>query len=48
MNAKLIKGLGVGASVAGVVLSLFTGWIGDKQQAQMIKEEVQKAVANLK
>ena len=45
MNDKLLKGLGVGATLLGIGVSLITKMVDDKTLDRKIKEEVAKAMA---
>ena len=45
MNTKLIKVLGVAATVAGAGISILSSWLGEKQQDAKIEEKVLKALA---
>lgn len=46
MNNKLIKGIGIGATLLGVVASLASNWVGEKQQDAKIAEKVAEAISN--
>lgn len=43
-----VKGLGVILSVAGAVISIVQGVIGEKNQTETIKKEVEKAIKEMK
>lgn len=45
MNTKVIKVLGVVASVAGVAATLVSNWVGEKQTDAKITEKVAEALA---
>lgn len=45
MNNKLIKILGIGATVLGIAASLITKMVDDKALDRKISEEVAKALA---
>ncbi len=45
LNGKVIKIIGFAASVAGMGLSLVTGWAEDKQMKSEVAEQVAKAIA---
>ena len=45
MNNKLIKVIGIGATVLGVVTTLVTNWVNDKNLDHKISTEVAKAIA---
>lgn len=46
LNGKMIKGIGIAASVLGVVVTLVGNWAGEKQQDMKIAEKVAEAIAN--
>ena len=46
-NLKVIKIVGLGASLLGAAASLVASWAGEKQQDAKIAEKVAEAVANL-
>ena len=45
MNEKVIKGIGLGATLVGVAASLVSNWVGEKNLDSKIAKEVTKAVA---
>lgn len=45
MNIKVIKIIGMVASVAGAAASLVASWAGEKQQEAKIAEKVAEAMA---
>lgn len=44
-KTKLIKGLGIGASVLGVGLSLLTDWVNEKKTDEKLKKLVDEAIS---
>ena len=48
MNRKLIKGLGIAASLVGAVATLVANWVSGKEQDAVIAEKVAEAIANAK
>lgn len=48
MNNKLVKVIGIAASVVGVVASVATNWANEKKLDDKIAGKVAEAVANLK
>lgn len=46
MNGKVIKVIGIAASVVGAVATLVGNWAGEKQQDAKIAEKVAEAIAN--
>lgn len=48
LSGKVIKVIGFAASIAGMGLSLVTGWAEDKQMKEEVAEQVAKAVAKVK
>lgn len=44
MNTKLVKLIGLGASVAGVVISLLSDWVDEQKMKETVREEVDKAL----
>lgn len=46
MNGKVIKIIGIAASVVGAVATLVGGWAGDKQMDDKIAKKVADAIAN--
>lgn len=46
MNIKVIKIIGIVASVGGAALSLLANWAGEKQQDAKIAEKVAEAITN--
>lgn len=44
MNKKVIKVIGVGATLVGVLTTLVTGWVNDKTLDMKISNEVAKAL----
>lgn len=45
MNNKVLKGLGIAASLAGAAISLVANWVSEKQTDAKIAEKVSEAVA---
>lgn len=45
MNIKLIKVLGIAASVIGMGSTLITDWVDDKKEDEKIEEKVNEALA---
>lgn len=45
MNTKLVKIIGMGASLAGIAISLLTDWVDEQKMKETVKEEVDKAMA---
>jgi hypothetical protein len=48
MNNKLVKVIGLAASVVGVVASVATNWANEKKLDDKIAGKVSEALANLK
>lgn len=46
MNGKIIKTLGIAATVVGIGASLFTDWVEDKKLDEKIETKVNEALAN--
>ena len=46
MNNKVIKIIGIAASVVGAAATLAANWAGEKQQDAKIAEKVAEALAN--
>lgn len=44
MNTKLVKLIGLGASVAGVAISLLSDWVDEQKMKESVREEVDKAL----
>lgn len=44
-KTKLIKGIGIGASILGVGLSLLTDWVNEKKTDEKIKKYAYEAVS---
>lgn len=47
MDIKVVKVIGIAASVLGAAATLVANWAGDKQMDATITEKVAKAVENL-
>jgi hypothetical protein len=47
MNIKLIKKIGIGATVVGAVLGLVANWANEKQQEALIDEKVTEKLLQL-
>lgn len=47
MNDKLMKGLGIGATVLGAIATVVGNVVGQKQQDAKIQEAATKAVSDL-
>lgn len=47
-NEKVIKLIGLGATVVGFAATLVSNWVGEKNQKIQIAEEVAKALADQK
>lgn len=47
MNLKLIKAIGMGATVIGAAMSIVASWASDKQTDAIIDEKVNKKIAEL-
>ena len=45
MNTKLVKLIGLGASVAGVAIRLLSDWVDEQKMKETVREEVDKALA---
>jgi len=45
MNGKLIKVLGIAATVIGMGATLITDWVNDKKMDEKIEEKVNEALA---
>lgn len=45
MNGKVIKVLGLAASVIGVAATLLSDWVNEKKMDEKIEEKVNEAVA---
>lgn len=45
LNGKVIKGIGIAASVVGAVVTVVGNWAGEKQQDMKIAEKVAEALA---
>lgn len=45
MNRKLIKVLGIAATVIGMGATLITDWVNDKKMDEKIEEKVNEALA---
>lgn len=45
MNSKLIKILGIAATVIGMGATLITDWVSDKKMDEKIEEKVNEAFA---
>ena len=45
MNGKLIKILGIAATVIGMGATLITDWVNDKKMDEKIEEKVNEALA---
>lgn len=45
MNNKLIKWLGIGATVIGMGATLLSNWVSGKQEDEKIEQKVAEAVA---
>ena len=45
MNTKLVKLIGLWASVAGVAISLLSDWVDEQKMKESVREEVDKALA---
>lgn len=48
MDSKKLRMLGIVGTVAGIGVSLFSGWVANQQQDQIIEEKVQKEVMKQK
>jgi len=48
MDAKRLKMLGIAGTVAGIGISLFSGWVANQQQDLIIEDKVQKEVMKQK
>lgn len=46
MNGKLIKILGIAATVIGMGATLITDWVNDKKMDEKIEEKINEALAN--
>ena len=44
MNTKLVKLIGLGASVAVVAISLLSDWVDEQKMKESVREEVDKAL----
>lgn len=44
INGKVIKIIGIAATVAGMGLSLVSSWVGDKKMEMEVQEKVNEAV----
>lgn len=44
MNTKLVKIIGMGASLAGIAISLLSDWVDEQKMKETVKEEVDKAM----
>lgn len=42
MDSKKLRMLGIVGTAAGIGVSLFSGWVANQQQDQIIEEKVQK------
>lgn len=47
MNIKLIKAIGIGATILGAVTSVVASWASDKQMEATIDEKVGKKIMEL-
>ncbi len=45
MNGKIIKAIGLIATVAGVGVNLVTDWVNEKKMDEKIEEKVNEALA---
>lgn len=45
MNGKLIKILGIAATVIGMGATLITDWVNDKKMDEKIEEKINEALA---
>lgn len=45
MNSKLIKVLGLAASVVGVAATLLSDWVNEQKMDEKIEEKVNEAIA---
>lgn len=48
MNGKLIKVIGIAATVLGMGATLITSWVDDKKMDEKIIKKVEEALANRK
>lgn len=46
MNGKLVKVLGLAATVVGVAATLVTDWVNEQKMDEKIEEKVNEALAN--
>ena len=44
MNTKLVKLIGMGASLAGIAISLLSDWVDEQKMKETVREEVDKAL----
>ena len=44
MNTKLVKVIGMGASLAGIAISLLSDWVDEQKMKESVREEVDKAL----
>lgn len=45
MNTKLVKVIGMGASLAGIAISLLSDWVDEQKMKESVREEVDKVLA---
>ena len=46
MNGKIVKVIGVAATVLGLMASVVTDWVNERKMTEMIDEKVNEALAN--
>lgn len=45
MNTKLVKVIGMGASLAGIAIGLLSDWVDEQKMKESVREEVDKVLA---
>lgn len=45
MNSKMIKAIGMAATLIGIGVNLITDWVDDKKMDEKIEEKVNEALA---